>query len=77
MFKFEDNIGLLVLKMIAPQDDRWGIDGTGTRDELDPKLRWKSYNPNMDLELTPQRNWPQCGTPMVIKTLHSSSCKNV
>ena len=51
MFKFEDNIGLLVLKMIAPQDLRWDIDGTGARDELDPKLRWKSYNPNMDLEL--------------------------
>ena len=65
MFKFEDNIGLLVLKMIAPQDLRWDIDGTGARDELDPKLRWKSYNPNMDLELdlelTPQRNWPQFG----------------
>ena len=57
MFKFEDNIGLLVLKMIASQDLRWDIDGTGARDELDPKLRWKSYNPNMDLELQPKWIW--------------------
>ena len=34
-----------------PHDLRWDIDGTGTRDGVDPKLRSKGYNPNMDLEL--------------------------
>ena len=29
----------------------WGIEGTGTRDRVDPKLRSKGYNPNMDLKL--------------------------
>ena len=34
-------------------DLRWDIDGTGARDGVDPKLRLKSYNPNMDPELDP------------------------
>ena len=51
MFNFEDIIGLLVLKMIDPHDLRWDIDGIGARDGVDPKLRSKSYSPNMDLEL--------------------------
>ena len=35
MFTFKDNIGLLVLKTIIPNDLRWDIDGTGARDGID------------------------------------------
>ena len=31
----------------------WEIDRTGARYGVDPKLRLKSYNQNMDLELDP------------------------
>ena len=37
-----------------PHDLRLDIDGTGARDRVDPKLRSKCYNPNMDLELDPE-----------------------
>ena len=37
-----------------PHDLRLDIDGTGARDGMDPKLRSKCYNPNMDLELDPE-----------------------
>ena len=35
-------------------DPRQDIDGTGARDGVDPKLRSKGCNPNMDLELDPE-----------------------
>ena len=42
-----------------PHELRWDIDGTGAGDGVDPKLRLKSCNPNMDpdldMELTPQK----------------------
>ena len=41
---------------------------------MDPKLRSKSYNPNMDLELIPEKNWPHFCSHMVIKTLDGSGC---
>ena len=36
---------------MMPHDLRWDIDGTRARDRVKSKLRFKSYNPNMDLEL--------------------------
>ena len=42
--------------------------GTEAGDRVDPKLRSKSYNPNMDLELIPEKNWPHFGSHMVIKS---------
>ena len=39
------------LEVIPPHDLRWDIDGTGASDGAEPKLRSKSYNPNVDLEL--------------------------
>ena len=47
-----------------PCDLRWDTDGTGARDGVDPKLRSKSYNPNMALELTPpcDLRWDTDGT---------------
>ena len=38
-----------------PHELRWDIDRTGTRDRVGPKLRSKSHNPNMDLELDPNQ----------------------
>ena len=55
---------------VDPHELQWDIDGTGARDGADPKLRSKSYNPNMDLELDPEftpQNGPHSGTHMVIK----------
>ena len=43
----------LDLKVTPPNKLRWDIDGTGAGDEMNHKLRSKSYNPNMDLELDP------------------------
>ena len=68
----------------TPQHDlRWDMDGTGAGDGVDPKLRLKSYNPNMDpeqdpdLELTPSNIWLLFCTHMVIKTWDGSSCITV
>ena len=57
----------LDLELTLPHDLRWEIDGTEARDGVDPKLRSKSYDPNMDLELDPDPelhppNWPHFGT---------------
>ena len=38
---------------LPPHDLSWDTDGIGARDGVDFKLKWKSYNPNMDLELDP------------------------
>ena len=37
-----------------PNDLRLDIDSNRAIDEVDPKLRLKSYNPNIDLELHPE-----------------------
>ena len=37
----------------TPNELRWDIDGTRVRDGVDPKLKSKSYNLNMHLELDP------------------------
>ena len=39
-----------------PNELRWDIDGT--RGEMDPKLRLKRYNPNMELDLDPELTPP-------------------
>ena len=36
-----------------PNELRWDIDGTRVRDGVDPKLKSKSYNLDMHLELDP------------------------
>ena len=41
------------LELTPHHELRRDIDGTGARDRVDPKLRSKSYNPNMDLQLDP------------------------
>ena len=50
---------------LTPSEIRWNIDGTGAIGEVDPKLRSKGYNPNMDLELDPDQeltsNWDKVG----------------
>ena len=38
---------------LTPHDLSWDIDGTGPGDGVDPKLRPKGYNLNMDPELGP------------------------
>ena len=47
MFTYEDNVGLLVLKMIDLQDLRWDIHETGGGDGGDAQ----KVQQNMDLEL--------------------------
>ena len=51
------------LKMELDQDPelnpmfwKWDTDKTGARDGVHPKLKYKGYNPNMDLEL--EWRWP-------------------
>ena len=38
---------------LIPNELRWTIDGTRAGDGVDPKLKSKSYIPNMHLELNP------------------------
>ena len=38
---------------LPPHDRSWDTDGIGAKDGVDFKLKWKSYNPNMNLELDP------------------------
>ena len=43
MFTYEDNVGLLVLKMIGLQDLRWDIHGTGAGDGGDAQKVQHKY----------------------------------
>ena len=66
---------------LPPHDRSWDTVGIGAKDGVDFKLMWKSYNPNMDLELDPDMElnpsqqltsvWYSCGD----KTLEGSSYK--